>query len=63
MPCPNNLDVLSPRIDAEKMMDDTFKDTMTRGLQRLTDVFGHQVYLSLILKAYCNHPLKLQWSV
>ena len=36
---------------------------MTRGLQRLADLIGHQVSLSLILKAYNHQPLKLQWAV
>ena len=66
VPCLKNLDVLSPRIDAQKWTADTLKDTqesMTRGLQRLTDLFGHQVYLSFIWKAYSHQPLKLQLTM
>ena len=34
---------------------------MARSLQRLTDLFGHQVYLSWFGKAYSHQPLKLLW--
>ena len=35
-------------------------ECMTRGLQKLTDLFDHQVCLSLIWKACSHQPLKLQ---
>ena len=43
VPCLKNLDVLLPRIDAKQLMNDTFQDTK----KKLTDLFGHQVLLSL----------------
>ena len=36
---------------------------MTRGLQRLTDLYAHQVYLRLIKKVYSHQLLKLQCGV
>ena len=65
VPCLKYLDVLSARIDAKNKqmaLSRTLK-CATRGLQRLTDLFGLQVYLSLIWKAYSHQPLKLQWSI
>ena len=65
-PCLKYLGVLSARIDAEKQMDDTLKDTKKNvwpeadsGLQSYL-VSTIQVYLSLIWKAYSYQPLKLQ---
>ena len=59
-----NLDVLTPRLDTNKLRHDNLQDTkekVCRGFfQRLADLFGHQVYLSLIEKAYSHQPLKLQ---
>ena len=39
------------------------EEWMTRGLQRLKDLYGHKVHLRLFCKAYSNQLLKLQCAV
>ena len=38
-------------------------ECMTRSLQRLTDLYAHQVNLRVIWKVYSHQLLKLQWKV
>ena len=51
VPSLKNLDVFTPRIDTQQLTQDNLDDTkemVCRGiLQRLADLFAHQVYLSL----------------
>ena len=58
-----NLEILTPRIDAQKGMFDTLyniKEMVFKSLlQSLANLFGQQILLTLIEQAYSHQPLKL----